>query len=399
MENNEMEISILPNLYLKENGTFDKEKALIMCGKIAGICYQEKGFMALENEPKEKTLRRINQTLDSGHHSVYDHITINFNMRGMSKILAMVLNNEKQYTTSEKSLRYKPITKNSIITEREYKLYNKWLNIFESKIKAKYGSIYSDKKITKLAQENARYLVTVFIPTEMIYSTSLRQINYISSFMNKYIIEADKNNIFEFKLAEDMKILNRKLEQLNVLEERLQSNEKNRRLSLFGKNLDQKDEIFGDVYQTKYIGTFSELAQSQRHKTINSQMEILHDDKQIFIPPILDNDSILVSEWIEDMYDVLEYYPQGQKVKIVESGTYDNFILKCKERLCSCAQLEINNQTRDTLIKYRNALINQNHPLKDDIEKYMHGARCTFPDYTCGSDCNFSEGKKLIRKI
>ena len=82
----------------------------------------------------------------------------------------MVINNEHQYTTSEKSARYTPIERkeNSIITEEEEILYNKWLKIFQNKIKEQYGYIYNDNKILKLAQENARYLVTVFMPTQMI---------------------------------------------------------------------------------------------------------------------------------------------------------------------------------------------------------------------------------------
>ena len=68
-------------------------------------------------------------TLNNGHHSVYDHTYINFNIQNIPKILAMVLNNEKQYTTSEKSARYTKITpgENSVITKEEVDLYNKWL--------------------------------------------------------------------------------------------------------------------------------------------------------------------------------------------------------------------------------------------------------------------------------
>ena len=94
----------------------------------------------------------------------------------------MVINNEHEYTTSEKSARYTPIIRkdNSIITEREEQLYNKWLNIFKIKIKAKYGNIYNDFKIKTLAQENARYLISVFTPaTIMEYTTNFGQLNYI----------------------------------------------------------------------------------------------------------------------------------------------------------------------------------------------------------------------------
>ena len=48
MEN--MKIAILPNLYLKENGTFDKAKAFALSRKIAGACYDKEGFEHLLKE-------------------------------------------------------------------------------------------------------------------------------------------------------------------------------------------------------------------------------------------------------------------------------------------------------------------------------------------------------------
>lgn len=400
MEQEKIKIDILPNQFLKLNGTFDKNEAIKLSGKIAGVCYDKEGFAHLANEAEEKTMRRVDLTLNNGHHSVYDHILINFNIQNIPKILSMVLNNEKQYTTSEKSARYTPIvrTKDSIITEKEERLYNKWIELFKVKIKSQYGNIYNDAKIQKLAQENARYLVTVFMPTQMIYSTSLRQINYIASWMLDYINNVNKNNIFEKKLASYMKDFLECLDKLNVLEDGLMKNEKYRKLSLFGKDLEKKVDYFGDVYSTNYLASFALLAQAQRHRTLDYQMEI-SDEKEFFIPPILLDDMTLVSEWLNDMLEVKDINPQGELVVINEMGKYDDFILKCKERLCSAAQLEIMYKTRDTLLKYKEALEVSNHPLKDDIKKYSYGPRCTFKDFKCTSDCKFREIKSLTRKI
>ena len=182
MEREKIKVDILPNLFLKEDGTFDKENAIKLSGKIAGVCYDKERFSHLLNEPEEKTMRRVNLTLCNGHHSVYDHIMINFNLQNIPKILAMVLNNEHQYTTSEKSARYTPVVRQegSIITEEEERLYNKWIDIFTVKIKSQYGNIYNDSKIKKLAQENARYLISVFTPaTIMEYTVSFQQLNFI----------------------------------------------------------------------------------------------------------------------------------------------------------------------------------------------------------------------------
>ena len=123
------------------------------------------------------------------------------------------------------------------------------------------------------------------------------------------------------------------------------------------------------------------------------------DKKEYFIPPIITDDQMLVDEWISDMEKVGKVNPQGELVIISEMGKYDNFILKCKERLCSSAQLEIMRQTRDTLLKYQKALEANDNSLKEDIKKYVKGARCTFPDFTCSTDCHFKEGKNLTRMI
>ena len=394
MEKEIMKIEILPNIYLKEDGTFDKEKAINLCGNIAGICYDKEGFHHLENEDESKTNRRINMTLNNGHHSVYDHITINFNIQNIPKILAMVINNEHQYTTSEKSARYTPVVKTSdLITSDEEILYNKWLEIFKVKIKERYGFIYKDFRIEKLAQENARYLVSVFMPTQMIYSTSLRQINYIASWMEEYINNHDKNDDFQNKLSSYMKEFISELDRLNILEDGLLKNEKERTISLFGNNLDDTKEYFGNVYITKYEATLAYLAQAQRHRTLDYKMEFMKD-KKYYIPEI-----VLVGEWLNDMDSVKNVIPQGELIYITETGTYENFILKCKERLCTAAQLEIMRKTKEILLKYKDNLELNHDELYKTFEKYSQGARCTFPDFTCSSPCYFKEGITLTRRI
>ncbi len=394
-----IKIDIAKSYYETLDKKLDLEKCLMLSGKFAGVCYDLEGYNKLKDESEEKTKKRITLTKDNGHHSVYDHIYMSLNITNIPKILAMVLNNEKEYTTSEKSARYTPIkvSDDSIISKKEIELYEKWLKIFEFKIKEVYKEVFSDSKITKLAQENARYLITVFMPTTMIYTTSLRQINYIVSWFKKYIKE-HANNDFSRKLSKYMQEFIDELEKLNILDDGLLKNEKNRSISLFGSNLKVKEEYFGDVYATVYEGSFAMLAQAQRHRTIDYKIEI-NDNHKFFIPPILLDDNTLKNEWLKDIKSVKDVYPCGQLITIFERGTYENFILKCKERLCSCAQLEIMNQTKNTLHKYSVALEKNNNPLKDDIKSYLKGARCTFKDFVCYNKCNFKDGINLKNKI
>ena len=428
MEDNKITITLLPNEFLvrdwkkvelpknaeelksfdfekaieesRSDGIFDLDRAINFSGKIGGVCYEKEGFERLINEKKDRTDRRIAMTLNNGHLSIYDHIYISFYMRNIPKLLAMVLNNEKQYTTSEKSARYTEVASQSdaSVSEREKYLYDKWTEILKVKIKDRYGDVYPDGKIKKLAMENARYMVSVFMPTFFVYTTSLRQINNLAAYMEKYIKEADMMNPYDIKLTDAMKDVLKELKRVNVLEPRLMVNNKNMSLSLFGDHIEDKPESFGERYSTNYKISYAGLAQAQRHRTIDYEMERL-DNKEFYVPPIIRDDKDLVDEWNRDIQSVASISPQGELVLVNESGSYKNFIRKIKERLCSAPQLEINDQSKETLHKYRDALVAADHPLKDDIEKYTHGARCTFPDFKCTEDCGFKEGKTLTRKI
>lgn len=398
MEQNKIKVELLSHTpFLKENGKFDKEAAIKYSAKIAGECYEPEGWSKLKDESEEKTDRRVNLTLGLEHATPYEHVNIGFEIVNLPKILAMVLNNERQCSTSEKSARYTPIDANidPNISIKEGELYNKWMEIFRTKIKADYGYIHNDSKIEKLAQENARYLVTVFASTKMIHTVPMVQLNRIMSFMQEYM---DKENKTEFdeRLIESFKQFISCFEELNVVDDREMSNRKNRSLSLFADRT--VEDKFGTAYSTNYKGSFAQLAQAHRHRTLEYGMQFLYE-KEYFVPPILLDEQFLVDEWLNDISSVGYSNPQGELVSINECGTYDKFILKTKERLCSAAQQEIMAQTRETLLKYKKALEEENHPLASDIALYSKGARCTFPDYNCASDCKFAEGKTLVRKI
>ena len=86
-------------------------------------------------------------------------------------------------------------------------------------------------------------------------------------------------------------------------------------------------------------------------------------------------------------------------VNINEMGTMDWFIQKMKERKCTNAKLEINQQTNDTLNQYVKHLQEKRHARAEELAKYARGARCTFPDYKCPGPCGFREGIDESRTI
>lgn len=208
-----------------------KEEALNFSGKSAGICYLPDTLETLFNEPEEKTSRRANMTLKSGHHSVFNHPTYNLSLEEIPKILAMILNNEKMYNTSEKSARYTKMEP----SEAEKVLYEKWIDIYKKEIAKAYPKI-DEKRVQKLAQENARYLISVFTPaTVMEYTVNFGQLNYITHFFENYINDENKNTAFDIKLKEVFK------EFLEAIPD----------LQVEGLNADMKKEDYHSLQQEK----------------------------------------------------------------------------------------------------------------------------------------------------
>lgn len=365
-----------------------KEEALDFSGKSAGICYLPDTLETLFCEPKEKTQRRVNGNIKSGHHSVFGHPTYNLSMEGIPKILAMILNNEKMYNTSEKSARYTIMEP----SEQEKELYEKWIEIYKSEITKKYPE-FDEKRIQKLAQENARYLISIFTPaTVMEYTVNFGQLNYIINWAKDYILE-EPDTAFSIKLKNVFKEFLSSLPDLEV--DGLDSRIKKRKFSFFASRKNRKEE-FGENYCTTYLASFAQVAQAQRHRTISYEMALL-DTPQYYIPPIIKSTNF-EEEWLKDISSLKDFFPQGMLIQVNERGTIENFVLKCTERLCGAAQLEIMEQTNITMKKYLEATKND-FELYNYLLPYSKGARCTFPGWKCTSPCIFGGKNAMNRSI
>lgn len=365
-----------------------KEEAMDFSGKEAGICYLPDDLDLLLNEDKEKTHKRAKGTLKSGHHSVFGHPTYNLTLEGIPKILAMILNNEKMYNTSEKSARYTKMTP----SKQEKDLYEKWIELYKAEIKKEYPE-FDEKRVQKLAQENARYLISIFTPaTVMGYTVNFGQLNYIIHWFKDYINNEEENS-FSRKLKPVLQEFLNEIPDLEV--EELNSDLKKRKLSLFAQRKHREEE-FGENYSTTYLASFAQLAQAQRHRTLWYEMTLLETPKY-YVPPIIRGKN-LEKEWITDISSLEDFYPQGMLVQVNERGTLENFILKCTERLCGAAQLEIMEQTEVTLKKYLEATKNKPE-IYNELLPYSKGARCTFPGWKCSSPCIFGGKNAMNRKI
>ena len=171
-----MSLKITPLLSLNESRVMTKEEALISCGKYLAMCYLKDDFDKIKNEPNEKSIGRAMMCIGSGHHSGFEHVKYTFEILDISKTLAMILNNQGSYATSEKSGRYTVL---SFENEKENALREKWQKVFYDIIAEKYYELFEnfyskksaepekvkkliDTAITKKAQENSRLITGPF---------------------------------------------------------------------------------------------------------------------------------------------------------------------------------------------------------------------------------------------
>ena len=412
----------------------DLRNLKIIGGKNAGVCYQKDEYFGTSVSDPFKAEPRFTQVTSTGHHSIVDHTHITVLLEGVSKMLAIVLNSLGYYATSEKSGRYTVMTGNS---QKEQDLYNKWKNIFRqhildakpdidddmlTKLMAKKGHddvIIVDGKLSnnsmtdsdsvhqnllkecknsdilpsnKLAQENARYILSVFThSTTMKYTTSLRQWNYIydwcMEYCNRYKPKADEEymkvlaggegnvtiirnsdnkeaSYFERGLYYDfLSLANFIYDNLYVEELRDFKHKNFDCMVMLYKNhpMNQYDLINDKIdftYQVSYPASFVHIAQAQRHRTLKYYMLFDIESNggfEYYIPPII-RGTLHEKDWLKDLSSVEEFVPQATLVNIVETGTLDNFTLKCEERLCGRAQLEVMEQTKDTANRFIKAV-------------------------------------------
>ena len=381
-----MEIKVIAST--KVGYVMPKDEAVDFSGKSAGICYLPDTVETLFAEAPEKTQRRADGNIKSGHHSVFGHPTYNLCLEGIPKILAMILNNEKIYNTSEKSARYTHMEP----SPQEKELYEKWIEIFKEQILTQYPK-FEDKRALKLAQENARYLISVFTPaTVMEYTVNFGQLNYIINWAKDYIKNAEENT-FSIKLKETFKEFLAAMPDLEI--EGLDSRNKNRNFSLFAQRKNRNEE-FGENYSVTYLASFAQLAQAQRHRTLSYEITLL-DEPKYYVPPIIAGTN-LEKEWLKDISSLNEFFPQGMLVQVNERGTIENFVLKCMERLCGFSQLEIMQETKNIMNKYLEATKDKPE-LYQYLLPYSRGARCTFPGWKCESPCVFGGYGAMIRNI
>ena len=173
----------------------------------------------------------------------------------------------------------------------------------------------------------------------------------------------------------------------------------------YGEDDNDNREYFGDVYTAKFLASFAQVAQEQRHRTLRVKIHFSGDDAEeygFYVPEIL-RGTPLEEQWLSDMRSIKEIYPQGTLVSVTEQGLFEDFVLKSKERMCGRAQLEIMRITEQLTQKFvenaDNLSTANKKRLKDTTESGKPCARCGFVDFTCTEGCKWGKNGALTRTI
>lgn len=378
-------------------------------GKQAGICYMKDKYFDSYVSDDTKALKRYNRIIPTGHHSIADHAQITLLFENIPKITAMILNSLNMYTTSEKSGRYTVMNTEDGLTNTY--LYNKWLGIIKRLILNVYPDFdynqdgTEDETLrTKLAQENARYFISVFDPcTTMGYTVSLRQLNYIYHWCLRYIKSDIERTPFNDKLRDCISNLADGLMSTGYIYD-FEDN-KHRCFNFLSKQtgygIENAAESYSESYLIKYKTSFVDLAQEQRHRTIDYFMAYDGTEKfDCYVPPILSAFPEYAEEWVSDMVSIKDTFPCGTKVTVVETGSITNFMLKCDERLCGRVQLETMQTCINNLYKFERS-VHKSDFMRQELEKHFRDGRVIMKcgNIKCKEPCRWGALSALNRLI
>jgi hypothetical protein len=263
----------------------------------------------------------------------------------------------------------------------------------------------------KLAQENARYMISVFTPTSMIYTVSYRQAMLTSQYLDRLVTDCKSlSDRFSVRISKEAQTLSTALQAAiggNVIEDNKDQYLRFLPYQHSGYEYEalRKTDYFGDSYTSTREMSMACLAQAQRHRTLRYTMYLQKPGQFGFYIPKIISESGMTLEWLNDMRSVEEIIPQGTLVRVTEQGIFEDFVLKCKERMCGRAQLEILKDTESLIyqfVKYKANLSMENKEILKDIFNYntvCANARCKYSGFNCAEPCRWGAKHATTRYI
>lgn len=411
--------------YTQPADKLNRDEMYDFASKNARICYfSGENPEDIWNEDSEKSKKRLDAIVNSGHHSPIEHNFITFHFIKAPILFALLLHNQRPHATSQRSGRY---TENGYISEEENALFQKWKHTLYEIIEETYPlsengkailndkgfrqtpldklnnnekewdiPFLSSKNKVKLADENARGFKSVMSPTTFTYTIDLRELNYQYHWAENLIDKKDCHPWIEL-LKPTLKDYCAGIESLDILKENLVDG-KDRTFVFIEQNRKLiGGEHFGDTYATQYQGTTPLFGQRHRHRVSDFTISVPEEreDYNYYVPIILREygDSGLIEDWLLDMQK--PKVPQGTLLDITETGTLEGFKITIPERICTRAMLENQVIARNLTQKYVSALKSVDSPQAEILNEFLNRKHCK----TCTEKCKFPEGQAGKRII
>lgn len=372
---------------------------LILGAKIMATCVSNSPVATMQAEPLAKTLARQNDTLTLRHHSGYDFESLTLALEDVTKIFCMYLNNLHVYSTEETSGRHKDL----VLPAKEKAVFDYFYDKIYANLLEKNPAAEGDKaalrKFRQIARENARYVTGLDTKTNICYGVSVRQLNYICGWAEKFLAK-NEYNTYEELVRADMAEFVDKIKALEiggtkVINDLLKKDPYNREFNLFG-NFERKPEYYGAAYEVYYQASSTALAQLQRHRQINYKVN--NPDKQdsirYYVPDKIAEIDGLAEAWV-DKIESLHNVPQARLLDIQETGNYEAIVARLKERACLHAQEETRKISCDIAERVFCGMANYDEQLSTQLsERYLYKNRCFFEDYErckCPAPCKKSD--------
>ena len=391
-----MKITIIQNSQpLIVNAENYENLPFLMGAKIMATCVSNTPVETMTTEPLAKTLARKHETLVQRHHSGYDFEYLTLVMEDVSKLFCMFLNNLHVYCTEETSGRHKvlvlPAKEQAVFDYFYNKIYNHQLEKNPDAINSKSAMHH----IRQVALENARYTTGLDARTNICYGVSLRQLNYIYGWAEKFLAKDDYNT-YEALVVDEMESFLKALDDLEIngtkiIDPILKKDPYGRSFNLFG-NFERKPEYYGAVYEVYYNASATATAQMQRHRQLNY---LINDpDKQqeyeYYIPKVVREIEGLDEEWV-DKIESLNNIPQARLLEVRETGEVGGLVCKLKERACNFAQEEARQISSEVAYRVFTGMADYDASLSKELcDRYLNKNRCYFEDYErcpCKSPC------------
>lgn len=387
----------------KEGYVADSEELFNLGGKVAGICYGRGDYFDPSVSSDEAGARRAKAVARDGHHSCFEHSYMTVEFKNIPKLIVMLLNSIGLYATSEKSARY---TTMRGITDREEELYNSWQEKFKKLIAKAYPDM-PEQMVEKMALENARYMLSVMVNTQLAYTTSYNNWCYLREWFKKLkaeLEELDVRNctyaIYKFYLS--------CCEMVDVIDSLGFSDSikdpRNRNFEFIMGNHNIEHQYFGDTYCFLYDASLATLGQIERHRVSVCNIQTNKKPSSRYYVPAIIRGTEFEADWISDLESISDNIPQATMIKVAERGITERYAWKMRERLCGSAMNEIKDITANCLEQMVKSDNISPEIRKQSIELFTDEAgkaipRCKTGAYVCTRKCFYGPENAISRKV